>query len=68
MKDADGCTKAWKMHFFLVTDTTDHFAKKCLTDSVSAVQFSGKMKSNAKIGQDETSSFIPGIDYTSHFQ
>lgn len=68
MKDADGCSKAWKMHFFLVTDTTDHFTRKWLTESVSAMQFSGKMKSNVEIGQDETSCFIPAIDYTSHFQ
>lgn len=68
MKDADGCSKARKMHFFLVTDTTDHFTRKCLTENVSAMQFSGKMKSNIKIGQDETSRFIPDIDYTSHFQ
>lgn len=67
MKNADGCSKAWKMHFFLVTDTSDHLTRMCLTGSVSAMQFSGKMKSNVKIEQDETSCFIQDIDYTSHF-
>lgn len=58
MKDAYFDIKAVKMYSFSVTHKTDHFTRKCFTESVSALYFPGKMKSNVKIGQDETSCFI----------